>query len=344
MMRSATFLSLLVSVGLVTPGIAMAAPKKAKAAKTETAAPAAQPAPASGDASGAAQPAANGQPAANNNGGADGGNGGQPMSETIKGEVKEELQIQKPAPTIELDVKDIIESGTAQTDQVLQEARPVPSSEDFEHYSQINSNQIVRPWLPLIPEPPLVTFYPGLSKVATKTWEFKVSDETGEIVKTIKGRGVPPRSIEWNGVNEKGQYITVGTLYSYQFVTYDDHGNAQTFPGESFQLDALMYKEKGKIYVEFANKRLFQDDASTIRSVMEGMWNRAIDIVRANSDKPLTVEVYAASVKSPLAEERRQTAVNSISDSTNIPAVDIRHKVDKITDRGDILRLVMNAR
>jgi hypothetical protein len=51
--------------------------------------------------------------------------------------------------------------------------------------------------------------------------------------------------------------------------------------------------------------------------------------------------VYADNVKSPLAEERRQMAVNMISDSTNIPAVDIRHKVDKATDRGQVLRLVM---
>src|SRR4051812_3440898 len=56
---------------------------------------------------------------------------GQPMSETVKGQVKEELNIQKPAPTIELDVKEIIESGTAQTENVLQEAKPVPSAEDF---------------------------------------------------------------------------------------------------------------------------------------------------------------------------------------------------------------------
>lgn len=267
-----------------------------------------------------------------------------PLSETIKGEVKEHLEIQKPPPSIDMDVKEIIESGTAQTDKVLQEAKPIPSKEDFEHYTNLTSNQVLRPWMPLIPEPPLVTFYPGLSKVATKTWEFRVSDEKGEVVKTIKGKGVPPRQIEWNGLNEAGEFITVGTLYSYQFITYDEHMNAHTFPGEPFQLDALMYMQKGKICIEFANKRLFQDDQSVFRPLMKGLWERAIDVVRENSNKPLTVEVYANTVKSPLAEERRQAAVNSISDATNMPAVDIRHKVDKISDRGDILRLVMNVK
>lgn len=268
----------------------------------------------------------------------------EPLSETVKGQIKEQLEIQKPPPSIDLDINDIIESGTAQTEHVLQEAKPIPSAEDFDHYMSIDSNQVLRPWMPLIPEPPLVTFYPGLSNVSSARWEFRVSDQSGEMIKAIKGKGVPPRQIEWNGLNERGQYISVGTLYSYQFVTFDEHENASTFPGEPFQLDALMYKQKGKIFVEFATKRLFQDDQSAFRPVMKGLWDRAIDVVRENSNKPLIIEVYAESAKSPLAEERRQTAVNSISDATNIPAVDIRHKVDKTSDRGDVLRLVMNAK
>lgn len=268
----------------------------------------------------------------------------QPMSETIKGEVKEQLDIQKPPPAIDLDVQEIVESGTAKTENVLQEAKPIPSEEDFANYTTLNSNQVMKPWLPLLPEPPLVTFYPGLSKIASKKWEFKVSDQKGEVVKNIKGSGIPPRLIEWNGLNERGQFINVGTLYSYQFVTYDEHGNSQTFPGEPFTLDALMYKQKGKIVVEFSTKRLFMDDKSDIRPLMKGLWDRALDVIRENSNHPITVEVYAESAKSPLAEERRQVAVNSISDSMNIPSVDIRHKVDKISDRGDVLRVVMNLK
>jgi hypothetical protein len=54
--------------------------------------------------------------------------------------------------------------------------------------------------------------------------------------------------------------------------------------------------------------------------------------------------MYADSVKSPLAEERRQALVDAISNATNIPAVDIRHKVDKIADRGNIVRIVMGTK
>ena len=266
------------------------------------------------------------------------------MEETVTGKVEEKLQINKPAPELDLDVKDIIESGTAQTDDVLQAAKPIPSSDDFAHYSTLSSNQVMRPWMPLIPEPPLVTFYPGLSKVAARRWEFRVSDENGELVKVIKGKGVPPRQIEWNGLNERGQFITVGTIYSYQFVTFDEHGNAHTFPGEPFQLDALRYEQKGKVVVEFANKRLFQDDKAGFRPIMQGMWERALDVIRENSNKPLTVEMYADNTKAPLVEDRRQSLLTAVSDATNLPAVDIRHKVEKIADRGDVTRLVMSPK
>lgn len=268
----------------------------------------------------------------------------QPLSETVQGEVKEQLDIQKPPPNIELDIKDIVESGTPRTDDVLQETPPIPSKSDFDHYAYLDSKQAMRPWLPLLPQPPLVTFYPGLSDVPAKKWEFRVSDQGGEIVKTIAGKGVPPRQLQWDGRNDRGQFITVGTLYSYQFVTFDEHGNTQTFPGEPFQLDALLYRYKGKLYVEFANQKLFSTDQAAIRPAMEGMWQRAMDVVREYSNKPLTVEVYADSVKNPLAEERRQKLINSISENTNIPSVDIRHKVDKIVDRGDISRLVLIER
>lgn len=272
------------------------------------------------------------------------GQGSAPLSENIQGEVKEKLNIQKTPPNIELSVKDIIESGTPQTDHVLQEAKPIPSDQDYEHFASLNSKQVMKPWNSLIPEPPLVTFYTGLSNVATKRWEFRVSNQGGELVKVIQGKGVPPRSIEWNGLNERGQFINVGTLYSYQFVTFDEHDNAYTFPGEPFQLDALMYKEKGKLYIEIANTKLFTDGQATIRAPMKDLWDRAVDIVRENSNKPLTIEMYADSVKNPLAEERRQMAVTSISDATNIPATDIRHKVDKIADRGDVIRFVFSVR
>jgi hypothetical protein len=268
----------------------------------------------------------------------------EPLSETVKGEIKEKLEIQKPPPSIELNVKEIIDSGTDRTEEVLQQARPIPSDSDFDHYAMLDSKQVLHPWQPLVPEPPLVTFYPGLSKVATKHWEFKVSDQGGEVVKTISGKGIPPRSIQWDGRNERSAYITVGTLYSYQFVTYDEHENAQTFPGEPFQLDALRYDQKGKVFVEFATDRLFVADQSIISQNMKGLWERAVDIIRENSNKPVTVEVYADSVKSPMAEERRQVLIDAISDATNIPAVDIRHKVDKIADRGGIVRIVMGSK
>ncbi len=266
------------------------------------------------------------------------------ISEEIKGEIKESLDIQKPPPSIDLDIKEIIESGTAQTDHVLQETRPIPSDEDFNHYANLDSNQIMKAWKPLIPEPPLVSFKPGLSTLATKRWEFRVSDQSGERVKVIEGKGVPPREINWDGRNERGEYISVGTLYSYQFLTFDEHENVHTFPGDPFQLDALMYKQKNRISIEIAVNKLFQENSAELKPTIQGIWDRAIDVIRENSSHPISLEMYADNAKAPVVEERRQKLIGLISDATNIPAVDIRHKVDKVADRGNIIRLVMNVK
>lgn len=269
---------------------------------------------------------------------------GTPLSEEIKGEVKERLDIQKPPPLIELNIKDIVDSGSLRTDEVLQQAKPIPSDSDYEHYALLDSKQVLRPSNPVIPEPPLVTFYPSLSKVATKRWEFRVADEHGEVVKTIKGNGVPPRSVEWDGKNERGQYITVGTHYSYQFLSFDEHGNAQTFPGEPFQLDAFLYRLKGKTIIEFPNDRFYETDETGVNSRFKGLWARALDVVREHSNASLLVEICVDNVRSPLASERRQELVNLISDATNIPASDIRHAVAKKADRGDVTRLILSSK
>jgi len=268
----------------------------------------------------------------------------EPLAETIEGEIKEKLDIKKPPPEILLKLPTLIQSDTDQTAKVLEEANPIPSDADFDHYARLDSKQVLKAWTPLIPEPPLVTFYPGLSKIATKRWEFRVSDQNGTLIKVIKGKGVPPRRVDWDGRDKRGRIITVGTLYSYQFITFDEHGNSHTFPGEPFHLDALKYEEKGKIYLEFSNNRLFQEDEAVLRPEMAGFWERALDEVRKYSNKPITVEVHSRRVQSPLASERKNWAVQSLSNGTNLPTEDIRHSVEKMQARGDILRLVMKMR
>jgi hypothetical protein len=96
--------------------------------------------------------------------------------------------------------------------------------------------------------------------------------------------------------------------------------------------------------VEFPNKVLFEDNQSTIRPNMKGLFDRAMEVVRENSDKPLLIEMYATSVQNPLADERRKAVVALISEATHLPAMDVHHKIDKITGRGDVIRFVLNAK
>jgi len=269
----------------------------------------------------------------------------QPMTETVEGEVREKLTIQKKPPKIELTPADLVESGTLQTDNVLQQTKPVPSESDYAMLaSTFNFTQILDPANPLLPEPPLINFQTGLANAAAKHWEFRVSDDKGEVVKSITGKGNPPRTIVWDGRTNRGPYITIGTLYSYQFLTYDEFNNVNTYPGEPFQLDALMYQEKGKIHIEISNKKLFKEDDGSLNPGMKGLWDRAMDVVREHSNGPISVEIDVEKTTTGIAELKRQNIVNAIASATSILSAEIRHRVDKISERGDVTQLILATR
>ena len=269
----------------------------------------------------------------------------QPMTETVEGEVKEKLTIQKKPPKIELNTPDIVESGTLQTDNVLQQTKPVPSETDYAMLgSTFNFTQILNPANPLLPEPPLVSFQTGLASAAAKHWEFRVSDDKGEVVKSITGKGNPPRTIVWDGRINRGPFITIGTLYSYQFLTFDEFNNVNTYPGEPFQLDSLMYKHQGKIYIEISNKKLFKEEDGSLNPAMKGLWDRAMDVIREHSNAPISVEIDVEKITAGDVDLKRQNLVNAIAMATNIPSVEIRHRIDKISDRGDVTRLILAIR
>jgi outer membrane protein OmpA-like peptidoglycan-associated protein len=55
-------------------------------------------------------------------------------------------------------------------------------------------------------------------------WVLEIKDPQGNLIRTIKGQGVPPRQITWNGRDESGNVVPRGLFANYTFRTVDGKG------------------------------------------------------------------------------------------------------------------------
>ncbi len=69
-----------------------------------------------------------------------------------------------------------------------------------------------------------------------KLWSAQIINAKGDVIKTWSFAGVPNSSIEWNGLNDKGQLVDDG-YYTYTIVATDAAGNLGLAQTQAFQFD-----------------------------------------------------------------------------------------------------------
>ncbi len=265
----------------------------------------------------------------------------QPLDVRIKGKAKDLVDIEKTPPEIEIDLESIVSSSAGMTEDLLEKGIVVPSKSDYEQFNYLGSNQATKPHLPDLSEPPLVRFLPRLSEIAVKHWELIITDEKGNSVRTLKGKGLPTRVIEWDGIDKKGEIINVGMLYSYRFVATDAHDNPSTVEGEPFILAALKYKKGKKIIIEVDNKKAFKEDSSEISEKAELILQKAIDILREYSHYPFKINLYVQDENSPLAREQMNSIKNLVAENLPLMPEEINTRLLKQQDRGTVTAFII---
>jgi hypothetical protein len=177
----------------------------------------------------------------------------------------------------------------------------------------------------------LISFYPHLSQGKIKGWRLVVTNEEGGTVKVIEGKGLPLKVILWDGKDDKGKMIHVNALYSFKFITIDLDSREHTTLGKTFQVDALMYEEKGKIRIEIANKVLYASKKANFLKNGKQLIDKIIDILRQYSRHPLSVGILYQGGKDEyeLAHERKEKVLSYLTKEMIIVPKDIRYKVRK---------------
>jgi outer membrane protein OmpA-like peptidoglycan-associated protein len=57
-----------------------------------------------------------------------------------------------------------------------------------------------------------------------KNWALDITDSKGNVLKSYSGKGVPPRSLTWDGKDEQGNVVTGGLFSTYNMRTIDKRG------------------------------------------------------------------------------------------------------------------------
>lgn len=260
----------------------------------------------------------------------------------ITGEAKDKVLIEKIVPEITIKIRDIVDSVTDKTEKLLEKGKPVPSDEDFEQFNELASQQTAQPWLPNFAEPPLISFFPSISETTVKTWRLEVTDEQGNIIRTLRGRKNPVKKIDWDGIDEKGTIIRVGSYYSFRFITVDEFNYSHTSMGKAFSLSNLRFKDKKNIYLEITNKLFFDEFNINPRSQM--LLRKVLDILREYSQYQFSVEYYTKDPRGELVRKRQETLSKKIAEELLLLPEDVRYSYSKIGRRGDIIRFVIRRR
>jgi hypothetical protein len=252
----------------------------------------------------------------------------------IKGEAKDIVKVEKAPYRIEIKLEDIVSSSIEETEALMEGGVEILRQEDFQQFSRLNSKQVIRPSLPAIPEPPLVTFHPQRSDLTIKKWVLTISDEKGNIIRTLQGKGNPPKTIEWDGRDDGGRMIRVGTLYSYDFVGIDQDGRPHTTSGKPFQLWALKYDEKESVSIEVSNRVLYSSERDGFSEEGKLIMEKALDLLRQYSRYPFRIEICSDEPDLSVWDKVKALLSDHISRSLILLPEDFKIEVVKGEARG----------
>jgi len=260
----------------------------------------------------------------------------------VSGEAKDKVTIDKMTLPIKIEIPDIIDSVTDKTEKLLEKAQPIPSEDDFRLFNRLSSDQTAKPWLTDFPEPPLIRFFPEPSKTAVVGWRLEVTDDQGNIIQTLTGKGNAVKEIQWDGVDKTGKVIKVASAYSFRFITIDEFKNVHTTIGKAFNLKYLKYRDKNNLYLEVANDFFFDEDR--LRPEAAPLFEKVLDVLREYSKYRFTVEYYIDNPKGEAVKTRQNDISERVAKEMLLPRDDVRFSYQKIEDRGDITRFVIHLR
>ncbi len=124
-----------------------------------------------------------------------------------------------------------------------------------------------------------VVFKPTVSdQTGLDSWELRISDSRGTVVKKISGTGRLPDEIAWNGLGNNNARVADG-LYTYQLELFYDSGNHPVTQAATVKLDTTPVKIKvTPEYLSFSPNWDNNRDTLTFQNQLTGESNDTIEL------------------------------------------------------------------
>lgn len=176
---------------------------------------------------------------------------------TIEGEDRVRVEFARPALRIDVDPQSALGLDWENLWSVLDSdhlglIRPLIARSAFDR-----SQRIARPWLDNFREGSVARFHPQLEGV--ERWTLSIADSRGRVVSVFSGKGRPPKTIEWDGVDANGDPVPPGLTCSYSVEATDKAGNTRNFVGDGFEVPPYLVVSGGMVAFLFSTESLYQD-------------------------------------------------------------------------------------
>ncbi len=236
--------------------------------------------------------------------------------EVIKGEYLGKIDEKKPPSELKYDIFEVIKPFGREGSNIYDMELQVHSEISSTPLPILASNQIRKPWLGNILTPPITISNISVEK-NVKQWELVITDAIGSVFRTFAGMGNPPRAIEWDGRDSKGNMIDLGKNYSY-YLRVVDYENKSSFQlGKKVSVPALYWKEELNSVVRLDGRIVFEENSSRISESGKDLLEEAADYVRKDINKRLRVIVFSQNEN--LAMERTKRIANFLLDRIILP-------------------------
>lgn len=80
-----------------------------------------------------------------------------------------------------------------------------------------------------------------------EAWTLEITDPQGNVVRRFSGRGVPPKQIQWDGRDDRGNVVVGGLFANYNLRTVDRRGEKVTTSEPIFKIARLGVEQRGEI-------------------------------------------------------------------------------------------------